>query len=96
MRLDRIAWERSLDQQVRAQVAQIDASKAQISLREANLRLAEETMAAQKALQDAGRVIQKDVLDAMREVENAKVLLLRARADYQVAILSLERLKGTL
>ena len=81
---------------MRAQVAQIDASKAQISLREANLRLAEETMAAQKALQDAGRVIQKDVLDAMREVENAKVLLLRARADYQVAILSLERLKGTL
>jgi outer membrane protein TolC len=96
MRLDRVAWERSLDQQVRAQVAQIDASKAQISLREANLRLAEETLAAQKALQDAGRVIQKDVLDAMREVENAKVLLLRARADYQVAILSLERLKGTL
>lgn len=96
MRLDRVAWERALDQQVRAQVAQIDASKAQIGLREANLRLAEQTLAAQKALQDAGRVIQKDVLDAMREVENAKVLLLRARADYQVAILSLERLKGTL
>ena len=96
MRLDRVAWERSLDQQVRAQVAQIDASKAQISLRQANLRLAEETLAAQKALQDAGRVIERDVLDAMREVENAKVLLLRARADYQVAILSLERLKGTL
>ena len=96
MRLDRVAWERSLDQQVRAQVAQIDASTAQISLRQANLRLAEETLAAQKALQDAGRVIERDVLDAMREVENAKVLLLRARADYQVAILSLERLKGTL
>ncbi len=94
--LDRLAWERVLTQQVRAQVQRIESTAKQIELREANLRFAEQTLASQKALQDAGRAIQKDVLDALREVDNARVGLLRARADHQLAIIGLERLKGTL
>jgi outer membrane protein TolC len=94
--LDRRAWERSIEQLVRTQVSTLEGASAQISLREANLRFTEQTLAAERALQDAGRAIQRDVLEAMKEVENARVLLVKARADYQLAILTLERLKGTL
>lgn len=95
-RLDRLAWERALTQQVRAQVQRIESTAKQIELQQANLRFAEQTLGSQRALRDAGRAIEKDVLDALNAVDNARVALLRSRADHQLAIIGLERLKGTL
>ena len=95
-RIDREAIERSIDQQVRAQVRTLSSASMSVTLAEANLRFAEETLAAQRALQNAGRAIQKDVLEAIRDVDNARVELVKARADAALALVELNRLRGSL
>ena len=67
-----------------------------MTLAEANLRFAEETLTSQRALQNAGRAIQKDVLEAIRDVDNARVALVKARADAALALVELNRLRGSL
>lgn len=95
-RIEREAIERSVDQQVRAQVRTVSSAKLSVTLAEANLRFAEETLTAQRALQSAGRAIQKDVLEAIRDVDEARVELVRARADAALALVELNRLRGSL
>ena len=95
-RTDRQSAELALAQQVRAQVRTIDTARQTIELAQANLSLAEETLAAEQALQQAGRGIQKDVLEALANVEDARVTLSKARADYQLALVELGRLRGVL
>ena len=51
---------------------------------------------AERALLEAGRTLQKDVLEAIRAVDTARADLQKAGADYQLAIIELERLKGSL
>lgn len=92
----REAYERTLSQQVRAQVRLVKAARLQIQLAEANLAAAEETLSADRALRDAGRAIEKDVLESIRDVENARVSLEKARTDYSLASIELNRLQGTL
>lgn len=96
LRIQRVELERSITQQVRTQVAAIETARSQLDLSEANLRLAEQTLTAERALLDAGRSLQKDVLEAIRAVDNAKLDVEKAIADYQLAIIELERLKGSL
>jgi outer membrane protein TolC len=95
-RIEREAIERSIDQQVRAQVRTVSSAKLSVTLAEANLRFAEETLTAQRALQNAGRAIQKDVLEAIRDVDEARVEVVRARADAALALVELNRLRGAL
>lgn len=95
-RIDREALERVIEAQVRAQVRTLESARVKVDLAEANLRFAEQTLAAQRALQTAGRAIQKDVLEAIKNVDNARVSLEKSKADFQLAVVELERLKGDL
>ena len=74
----------------------MEAAFLQVSLARANLDLAEQTLSADRALADAGRVIQKDLLESIRGVDDARAQLEQAKVDYQLALIELERLKGTL
>ncbi len=96
IKLDEQALARSVEQQVRAQVDTLRAGKARVALAEANLRFAEETLDAERALQSTGRTVQQNVLTAIKNVDNAKIALQQARSDHLVAIIELERLKGSL
>ncbi len=93
---DAQALERTIAQDVRTQVRTLVASHTQVRLARANLKLAEQTLSAERALREAGRAIQKDVLEAMRVHNDALVALEQALAGYQLALIELERLKGTL
>ncbi len=95
-RVDADALKRSVSQQVRAQVRVVLAAHAQVRLARANEALEQKTLDAQRALRAAGRAIQKDVLEAIATLNDAKVATEKALADYQLAIIELERLKGTL
>lgn len=95
-RIDREGYERSLAALVRAQARAIETSAAQLELAAANVRLAEQTLAAERALAEVGRAVQKDVLEAIQGLDAARAALEGARADYALAIVELERLKGTL
>ncbi len=90
------ALSRTIDQDVRTQVRTLKAAHTQVRLAEANLKFATKTLGAERALREAGRAIQKDVLEAMAAHKDAQVALERARSDFQLALIELERLKGTL
>jgi outer membrane protein TolC len=95
-RLEVEARARTLSQEVRVQVDNLRTATQQVSLAQANLRLAEATLEAERALTDAGRSVQKNVLEAIRAVDDARLNVEKAKADYAVAIIELERLKGSL
>lgn len=95
-RLDLEQRERTLAQEVRSQVDALGTAWKQVELAEANLRLAEATLSAERALAEAGRSVQKNVLEAIRNVDQAALDVEKAKADYYVAIIDLERLKGSL
>jgi len=95
-RLELEGRERSLAQEVRTQVNTLETAWKQVELAQANLRLADATLSAERALADAGRSVQKNVLEAMRAVDDARLNVEKAKADYLVAIIELERLKGSL
>jgi outer membrane protein TolC len=90
------ALERQVRQQVEAQVRTLRAGQQRVQLADANLRLALETLAAEEALQDAGRAIAKDVLEARTEVSRKRVDAAKARTDYRLAQVELLRLQGQL
>ena len=92
----RESFERTLAQQVRAQARAVRSAQLRVQLSDANLVAAEETLSADRALRDAGRAIEKDVLESIRDVENARVSVERARSDYNLALIELNRLRGTL
>lgn len=87
---------RNITAQVEQQVRQLQSSQRRVELADANQRLAEETLAAEEALSDAGRAIQKDVLEARTEVERTRAEAAKARTDYRMAQLELLRLQGQL
>lgn len=90
------AREYLLAQEVRAAVAAVETSRAQLKLQAANLAFALETLTAERALAETGRSLQKDVLEAIKNADDARVNLEKARADTLLAIIELERLKGSL
>lgn len=85
-----------VSQQVRGLVRTLSTAAQRIDLAELNLQLARETLAAEKARQEAGRAVQKDVLEAQRAVSDAELGLLRARTDYAKALAELQALQGKL
>lgn len=96
LRLDLKALELSLAQQARAQVRTITAAARGLALAELNVRLAAETLAAERARLQEGEALQKDVIEAVKELDAARVAVEKAIIDYQVAVVELERLKGAL
>lgn len=95
-RIDLQSQQHSLSQQVTAQHRILTASLLKIDLAEANLRVAESTLVADRALRDAGRALEKDVLNSANAVDEAKSQLEKALADYQLAQIELDRLTGNL
>ncbi|MCB9759931.1 MAG: TolC family protein [Alphaproteobacteria bacterium] len=83
-------------QQVASYVRTIETARQKLQLAELNLRLADETLAAEKARQEAGRAIEKDVLEAQTNLDNAKVSLMLSRTEFQQAVVELLALQGKL
>ena len=88
--------ERQIRSSIRTQVRAVEAASVQVNLAIANLEFAEQTLTAERALREAGRVIQKDLLESMANGDDARTQLEQAKGDYQLALIELERLKGTL
>jgi outer membrane protein len=88
--------ERSVQSQVEQQVALLGSARQSVDLADLNQRLAEEMLSAEEALVDAGRSIQKDVLEARTEVSRARAEAAKARTDYRLAQVELLRLQGQL
>lgn len=94
--LDVWRTENALAQAARAQVRTLESAARNVELARLNVRLAEETLAADQARLTEGRALQKDVSDALRGLDQARVEAERALTDYLVAVVELERLKGGL
>ena len=88
--------ERSVQSQVEQQVAILASARQTVDLADLNLRLSEEMLSAEEALVDAGRSIQKDVLEARNEVARSRAEAIKARTDYRLAQVELLRLQGQL
>jgi len=71
------------------------AEEAIASTRAARLA-AEQTLHDQQANLGAGAALQKDLLDAQRDLADAKVREIQAMAGYMMSLAQLERAKGTL
>jgi outer membrane protein TolC len=95
-RLSTQAEEQAIAQAVRGQLDALLTTRAAVELAQINLRLAEETLTAERALRQAGRAIQRDVLAAIQAVNDAGVALEKAKADHQLARIELQRLQGSL
>jgi cobalt-zinc-cadmium efflux system outer membrane protein len=95
-RLQLSALEASTEQSARAQVRTLDAARRNVELAELNVRLAGETLSAETARLTEGRSLQKDVIAARRELDQARADAEKARTDWVIARVELERLEGAL
>ena len=84
----------SVKQQVQAQVRTLAISQRKIALAQQNIVVAEKTLEADKILRDMGRNVEKDVLESIQAMQDARTQLAKAKLDQQQAILELARLKG--
>jgi outer membrane protein TolC len=91
-----LALERSIAAQVEDQVRVLGSARQRMELADANLRLAVETLEAEEALVEAGRVLQKDVLEARHQVSLTRAEAAKARTDYRLAQTLLLKLQGQL
>jgi outer membrane protein TolC len=87
-------------QQILLEVSQavrdLAAAEESILASRAAREAAEQTLADQKANVAAGAALVKDLLEAQRDLADAKVQEMRAMAAYMVSLAQLERAKGTL
>ena len=85
---------------VRIAVAQqlrvLTAAATRIDLADVQVRLARQTLASEEAMHDAGRSLLQDVLEARAAVDSAEAAAVRARTDFRIATVELQRLQGTL
>lgn len=88
--------ERSVASEVENRVRTLTSARQRTELADANLALAEQTLAAEEALANAGRSIQKTVLEARNAVLVAKAEAAKARTDYRLAQVGLLQLQGQL
>ncbi|MES2639068.1 MAG: TolC family protein [Myxococcota bacterium] len=94
--IDLVTLEGTLAQQARAQVRTLEAASRYVALASLNVKLAEETLAAERARLDEGRALQKDVITAIKDLDAGRVEAERARAAWQDALVALRRLEGRL
>jgi len=91
---------RSLEQSIQAQIAQqvqvLNSAKKRVELADVNLRLAQQSLTAEEAVFDAGRGLQKEVVEARNTLETASVDAVKSRTDFKVALVELRRLQGVL
>lgn len=87
---------RQVTADVEQQVLALRSARQQTELADANLRLAVETLAAEEALDAAGRNLRRDVLEARTELDRARANAAKARTDYRLAQAQLLKLQGQL
>jgi outer membrane protein TolC len=87
-------------QQILLEVSQavrdVAAAEESILATRAAREAAEQTLSDQRANVAAGAALQKDLLEAQRDLADAKVQEVRAMTNYMIALALLERAKGTL
>jgi outer membrane protein TolC len=88
--------ERTTASSVAAQVLTLNSALRKVSLADLQFQLAQETLAAEKALSEVGRIIQKDLLESRNAADSARVSAVKARIDYRLAMVALLRLQGQL
>lgn len=94
--IDVHAMEGVLSQQARSQVRTIASARRVVELARIGVSLAEQTLAAEKANVLEGRVIQTQLTTALKDLDTARADAEKALTDYQIAVVELERLKGSL
>ncbi|MGB2937793.1 MAG: TolC family protein, partial [Phycisphaerae bacterium] len=77
-------------------VRNLAAAEESIQAARAAREAAEQTLADQQANVGAGAALQKDLLEAQRDLADAKVHEIQARAAYMTGRAALEHAKGTL
>lgn len=93
---DLAAASATVEQAARAQVRVLVSARRTVELSDLNVRLAEETLLAEGARLTEGRSLQKDLIAAQRELDQARADAEKARTDWLIALVELERLKGSL
>lgn len=95
-RLAVLTLEAALTQQVRAQVRTVVNARRAVELSAVQVKLAEETLAAERARMAEGRALQKDVIQAIKDVDQARVDAETTLVAYINALVEIDRLKGAL
>lgn len=67
-----------------------------MDLAQLNVRLGEETLAVERARFAEGKTLQTTVIQAVKDLDEARVGAEKSLIDYQLAVVELERLKGGL
>jgi outer membrane protein TolC len=95
-RIDLAAREAEVETSARAQLRTLRGARQSLDLAELNVRLAEETLAAERARLGEGRSLQRDLITAQADLDRARADAAQARTDWLVALVELERLRGRL
>lgn len=88
--------ERAVAAQVRQQVRVLVGAQQRVALADANLGLAAQMLEAEEALAQAGRAIQRNVLEARTELDRTRAEAAKTRNDWRTAQVELLRLQGQL
>jgi len=94
-RLALAAAEAQLRADVSSRVDQLASAGQRVELANSQARLAQWTLQAEEALLEAGRTLQRDVLDARAKRDQAKVDVITATTDAQLALIEVQALIGT-
>lgn len=86
--------EYSLMQQAQTQLRTLQSAEQKAELAKLNLEVAQQSLAADRALQEEGRNIEKDILASLQTAQDAQIQYERALADYVLAWVALRRLQG--
>ena len=86
--------EYSLMQQAQTQLRTLKSAEQKAELAKLNLEVAQQSLAADRALQEEGRNIEKDILASLQTAQDAQIQYERALADYVLAWVALRRLQG--
>jgi outer membrane protein len=84
----------ALVQQVAAAVRTLQSASQRVELSDRTVDLAQQTLAAEVALRDAGRGLEREVLQAQSSLIQMRLNALRARVDYRKALVELQGLRG--
>lgn len=90
------AMEASLAAEARQKLRALQDARRAVELVQLQVRLAEQTLAAEQARLAEGRALQKDVIQAIKDLDQARVEAEKTLADVQTALVEIDRLKGVL
>ena len=94
LEIDLAKLEQTLTQQTRAAIRALTSAQIKYNLAQTNLKLAKQTDEADRALRDAGRKTQTELLNSMKALEDAQLAVERAQTDYLLAEIDLKNLMG--